>query len=416
MQTLLLYKNKKEVFLFIFILVIIFSSNLLLKYNNFLNFNKNEIFTTEVKIINVYQKEKFDILKLSNNNLVFYTSCTKNNFFQNDFISITILTNQVNFYNYLKGFYTKSFNLFKLKPQNILFLNTKKYINNQHNNKNISEIFNAIFLAIALNKELQSTISSYGIAHLIAISGFHLGVLSFILYYILNIIYKYFHTNYFPYRNKRFDLLILVSIILFFYLSFLSNQASLLRAFVMYIFAIFMLRWNIKLLSFSTLIICILFIIALFPKLLFSLSFWFSICGVFYIFLFLSYFKHINKILLFVFLNVWLYLAINPISHYFFELTSIVQISSPIFTMLFSLFYPIELFLHIFNIGYLFDSYIDILLNYNISIAFVKTNIYFLILYIVFSLLSIKSKKYFIFLNTLIILYNIYLYKSFISV
>jgi len=416
MKSLLLAKNKKEWVFIICCFILLLFINLYSNYKSYKILTSNEIYTTHTKIINIYPKDAYDVLKLSNDNITFFTSTSKNTFIKNDFISITILTKNIDFVSYLKGFYVNSFNLYKINNPNILFSKLSKFIDSQHLNKDITSLFNALFLAIPVDKLLQNQISTYGISHLIAISGFHLGVLSFVIYFILNLFYMNIHKNYLPYRNKKYDLLILTSLFMFIYLSFLSNQAPLLRAFVMYIFAIFALRSNIKLLSFSVLSLCILLIISLFPKLLFSLSFWFSICGVFYIFLFLKYFKTLPKILLFVFLNIWLYLAINPISHLFFPNTSLYQLFSPFLTIFFSLFYPIELFLHLFNYGDLFDKYISIFLNHKIYTKDIFTNLYFLIFYASVSLLSIKNKKAFIILNILIIVFNIYLYSSYLSV
>ncbi len=412
MQSLLLAKNKKEWLYIVSFFVVIFFINISFEYYKYKNLTQEEIYTNTSKIINIYDKPNYKVLKLSNNDFTFFTS-TKNNFNKNNNIFISIITTNIDFISYLKGFYAKSFNIYEnpINNQNSLFDKAKSYIDSEHKNKNISSLFNALFLAIPLDKDLQNIISSYGISHLIAISGFHLSVLSLIVYFIFNILYKPIHQRYLPYRNKQYDLLLVSSIVLFLYLIFLSSQAPLLRAFVMYIFAIFALRSNIKLLSFTTLLLCILIIISLFPKLLFSLSFWFSICGVFYIFLFLQYFKSLNKIVLFIFLNIWLYLAINPISHMFFANTSLYQLFSPFLTMLFSIFYPLELLLHLVNMGNILDKYIEIFLNHTIEVKNSFTNIYFFIFYLIVSFASIKSKKAFILLNILIILFNIYLYN-----
>jgi len=413
MQSLLLAKTKKEWLFIILFFIFIFISNIIFEYYKYKTITKDEIYTTNAKIINIYQKDNYDILKLSNTKFLFFTSTNKNSFIKNQYINITFLSNNISFLSYLKGFYANSFNLSKINHKKTIHNLLESYITNQHNNKSISSLFNALFLAIPLDKYVQNIISAYGISHLIAISGFHLGVLAFLLYFILNLLYKPIHQKYFPYRNKKYDLLILSSILIFSYLCLLSNQAPLLRAFVMYIFAIFALRSNIKLLSFNTLFLCFLFIISLFPNLLFSISFWFSICGVFYIFLFLQYFKSRNKIFTFIFLNIWLYLSINPISHIYFPTTSIYQLFSPFITMAFTLFYPLELFLHIFNIGDIFDNIINIFIQQNIPVSNISTNIYFLILYLITSIFSIKSKKAFILLNLLIIIFNIYLYTSY---
>jgi len=185
---------------------------------------------------------------------------------------------------------------------------------------------------------------------------------------------------------------------------------SLLRAFIMFIFALFLLRNNIKLISFETLFIISIFIIALYPKLLFSLSLWFSISGVFYIFLFIKYFSHLNKLLQFILFNFWLYLSINPITHYFFATTALEQLYSPILTILFTVFYPLTAFLHLLNIGETFDLYLDALINMDIYSIEVYTPSWFFILYILISLFAIIRKESFIILNILMIVYNIWLF------
>lgn len=243
-----------------------------------------------------------------------------------------------------------------------------------------------------------------------AISGFHLGILSFVIYGIFYLFYNPIHQRYFPYRNKKFDLLIFTMIILFIYLIYINIVPSFLRAFVMFLFGVYFLRANIKILSFQTLLIVILSILAIFPKLLFSLSLWFSVAGVFYIYLFIQYFKNLNKYIAFFLFNIWIYLAMNPITHYFFGTTSLVQLFSPIFTIGFSLFYPLELLLHSVRLGGLLDFIIEKWLSSKPPSYEVFTPLWFFFLYIFTSLLAIIYKHAFISLNFLFIIFNIYLY------
>ncbi len=319
------------------------------------------------------------------------------------------MTNNINFYQYLKGFYAKSFNISILKTSTNKIA-TYNFIEKQHPNKSIASFYNALFLATPVDKNIREMCSYFGVSHLVAISGFHLGVMSLVLYFILHLLYNNIHQKYFPYRNKRFDIMLVVTIILFIYLLFVNLVPSLLRAFVMFVFALFLLRNNIKLLSFETLFIIVLFIIALFPKLLFSLSLWFSVAGVFYIFLFLHYFKNSNKYLQFIVFNFWIYLAMNPIVHYFFPTTTIEQLFSPIFTLLFTIFYPLVALLHIFQIGNLLDSAIIYLMNYHITPIETHTPLIFFLLYIITSLLSIFYKYLFFFLNILFLLFNFFIF------
>lgn len=90
--------------------------------------------------------------------------------------------------------------------------------------------------------------------------------------------------------------MIITIITLFCYL-FLTNMVpSLLRAFIMFFLAFIFLRSNVKVLSFQTLLITFLIIVTIYPKYIFSISLWFSVTGVFYIFLYIKYFKNLPKI------------------------------------------------------------------------------------------------------------------------
>jgi competence protein ComEC len=183
-------------------------------------------------------------------------------------------------------------------------------------------------------------------------------------------------------------------------------------AFVMFLFGIFFLRGNIKLISFENLSLVCLFMLAFFPTLFFSLSFWFSIAGVFYIFLFLKYFQNINKILLFFLFNIWIYLSLNPIIHFFFGVTSLVQLYSPLFTIGFIVFYPLELVLHIFGYGDFLDDFIKIWLDFKTIQQDIIISKWLFLSYLLISFLSIFSYKWFIILNISFIFINLWLFLS----
>lgn len=410
-EPLPLLKNKKEWLYLLLFFFCIFLLNIFIKYLHYQNFTNEEIYTTKATIVNIYPKKKYKILKLQSKNFTFFTKDSSTLQLKKlDNIQITIVDKKITFIDFIKGFYAPTFNITILPKQPNFLYNLSKEIEQQHNNKSISELFNALFLAIPTSKDIKQISASYGVSHLFAISGFHLGVLSFISYWIIYIFYIKIKKQYFPYRNTKFDIMILVSLVLFIYLLFLGLVPSLLRSFIMFIFGLFLYRSNIRLVSFQTLSLVVIFIIALFPKLLFSLSLWFSVTGVFYIFLFIKYFKNVNKIVQFFLFNIWIYLAMNPITHYFFSITSLKQLYSPIFTLLFTIFYPLELFLHIINCGDLFDNYIQIWLDSNIDILNLTTPISFMIFYTLASLLSIRYKAWFYILNISFVGFNIWLY------
>lgn len=410
MEHLPLFKNNKErVYLFLFLLLL-FTFNLWLNYMHYEKFKENEIYHTQGQILNIYPKKSYNVTKIITNNFTFFTSINKNITCKRlQKIDIYIVTKNITFYQYLKGFYTHSFNISIIETSNSKAKLTQ-FVTNQHTNSSIASLYNGLFLAIPVDTVIREVCTNFGISHLVAISGFHLGVISVVLYFILHILYKDIHQKYFPYRNKRFDIMIIITILLFSYLLFTGVVPSLLRAFVMFLFGLFLLRNNIQLVSFETLLIVVLFIIALFPKLLFSLSLWFSVAGVFYIFLFLHYFKNLNKSIQFILFNFWIYLAINPIVHYFFTTTTIEQLLSPIFTLLFTIFYPLSVLLHIVQMGGLFDEVLLKIMNYSVSSVAIATPLWFFLLYLAMSLFSIISKKIFIVLNTLLISFSIYLF------
>ena len=396
--------------MFFILLFLLFTVNLYIEFSNYKKFIKNEIYFTEATIINIYHNNNKNF-KAKSEEITFFTSNYKNIELEiGQKIDIYILTKNINFISYLKGFYAQNIDISKYSSSISNKIKLSNYINEQHNNKDIASLYNALFIATPLTSKVREISSKLGISHLIAISGFHLGVISFVLYFILHFVYNKIHQTVFPYRNKKFDLMIVISILLLSYLIFIDLPASLLRAFTMYIFALFLLRSNIKIISFETLLIVVIFIIVLFPKLLFSLSLWFSIAGVFYIFLFIKYLNGLNKLLQLIIFNFWIYLIINPITHYFFATTSLEQLYSPLLTLMFSVFYPISIILHFFNVGGIFDIYLENIFTTNINSLEVLTTHWFFICYLLVSVLSVIKKEVFILLNIIMIIYNIWLF------
>ncbi|MCT7908868.1 ComEC/Rec2 family competence protein [Arcobacter lacus] len=402
-------KSKQIVTIFILFFALLI--NILFEYGKYLEFIDEEVFETKVEVLNIYQKDDFDILKLKTSNFEFFTSIPKNQEIKKfDLLNILIVSRNIDFIDYLKGFYTKTIYFDELQKEQTFKDKIIKNIENNHKDEKIIELFNALFLAVPISKELRDVITAYGIAHVVALSGFHLVVLSFVIYWILYFPYKFFQDRYFPYRNRKLDILLITIAILFYYLILTDIVPSLLRAFVMFCLGIYLLRSNIKILSYMTLFYTFLIVIAFYPKYIFSIGFWFSIFAVFYIYLFIQYFKNYNKWLLYVFFNIWMFLIFNPIVHYYFPQTSYEQFYSIPITIFFNFFYPAEIFAHIFGFSNYFDEYLKIFIEYKIFVYEVFTPLYFYILYLFVSFLSIWSKKAFILLNILMIGFNIYLF------
>ncbi len=413
MNSLQLLSSKKEFFLFFVFLVSIFLFNLGYEYSKYKDLTYEEVFSSNFQIVNIYEKDKVYVLKVKNSDFSFFTSVDKNQSFKKlEQVHLAILTTKIDFISYLKGFYAKTFYYEKLQTQNSFKKHISTLISKQHTNVKVQELFNALFLAIPLSKENREIYTNFGISHLIAISGFHLGIIVAIVYALFYFPYSYFHQRYFPYRNRRFDIFLFTFIILAFYLILTDLVPSLLRAFIMFLLGVFYLRRNIKVLSFQTLLITLLLILALFPKYIFSISLWFSIIGVFYIFLYIQYFKTLPKWFSFLFFNFWIFLVFNPIVHFYFYNSSYEQLLSVFLTLGFTLFYPIELFLHIVGFSNIFDSYILLFLDYKMTIFEIKTPFWFFILYLLTSLMAIFKKAAFIFLNILLVIFNFYLHMA----
>lgn len=402
-------KSKQIVTIFILFFALLI--NIILEYSKYLEFIDEEVFETKVEVLNIYQKDDFDILKLKSSNFEFFTNMPKNEEIKRfDLLNILIVSRNIDFIDYLKGFYTKTIYFDELQKEQTSKDKIIKNIENNHQDEKIIELFNALFLAVPVSKELRDVITAYGIAHVVALSGFHLVVLSFVIYWLLYFPYKFFQDRYFPYRNRKLDILLITTAILFYYLILTDIVPSLLRAFVMFCLGIYLLRSNIKILSYMTLFYTFLIVIAFYPKYIFSIGFWFSIFAVFYIYLFIQYFKNYNKWLLYIFFNIWMFLIFNPIVHYFFPQTSYEQFYSIPITIFFNFFYPAEIFAHIFGFSNYFDEYLKIFIEHKIYVYEVFTPLYFYILYLLVSFLSIWSKKAFILLNLLMIGFNIYLF------
>lgn len=397
--------------LFIGFFLAFFTINISINYANYLDLIYEETYKVDAQVLNIYKKEDYNVLKLKTKNFNFFTSIPKEIIISRlDFISILIITRNISFIDYLKGFYSNNINLeYKEIPTFKSDLSSK--IKTLHNNPNISQIFNALFFAIPINTDIREVFTNYSISHLIALSGFHIALLSFIIYWVFYYPYKYIHQKYFPYRNRKSDLMILTIVVIFGYLVFTDFVASLLRAFIMVLVGFLILRSNLKLISYQTLAITFLIVVALFPSYLFSIGFWFSIIAVFYIFLYLQYFQNINKYIQILVFNFWIFFVFNPIVHFFFSQTSFEQLLSPFITIFFSIFYPFEIFAHLFNFSTLLDKYILDFISHEIFVFEVKTSIWFFVSFILVSLLSMKSKKAFYILNFLTLIFNIYLYN-----
>ena len=404
-------QNYNKKLALIFFLIFIFLINLSIEYNKYLDFIDEEVYEVKAEVLNIYEKPKNNILRLKTQNFDFFANIDKSEEVRkSEMLNIAIISLNISFYDYLKGFYATTIYFDKIEKTPKFIDKIIEKINSNHEDEMIKELFQTLFLGTTISKELRDICTNYGISHVIALSGFHLAVLSFTIYWVLYFPYSFFHQKYFSYRNKKYDLILISLVILFYYLILTDIIPSLLRAFVMLILTIYFLRSNIKIVSYTNLFFTFLIVIALFPKFLFSLGFWFSIIAVFYIFLFIQYFKNLNKYFQIIFFNVWMFLVFNPIVHFYFPQTTYDQFLSIIINILFPIFYVFEIVAHIFGFAIYFDDFIKDFLSYKMNVFSVETPFYFLLIYMICSIASVFNKKIFLILNILIVIFNLYLY------
>jgi len=394
------------------LLSFLFSISLFSEYRQFKKLTEFDDYITTVWVEKQYRKKDYWVLKhQSIEGFSFYTSSKENlKELEGNYLRVRLFTDKIDLFSYLKGFYVPTQMLSHLqgKVQRYVLMNKLKKLHTPLS----APVYNALFFAGSIPSSLRHQLSALGINHLLAISGFHLGVLSFLLFFILRLVYKPLQGRFFPYRNANRDIALFVLTVLFGYLYFLDFVPSLLRAFAMSVFAYFLYDRGMKIVSFSSLFLVVCFLIALWPKLLFALGFWFSVAGVFYIFLFLHHMKGLKAWQSFIFLHFWVYITMLPVVHYFYGSFSFYQLYSPLLSMLFILFYPLTLLLHLFSAGFVLDPILDYILGLSINVVDLFTNFWLLILYLILSLLSIVHRRFFYLLGLFGFLFLAYFFYS----
>ncbi len=390
-----LFNSGKEVFLFMGLFCLLLSISLFSEFRHYQQLTQFNDYTTQALVKRQYKKENRWVLNLqSAEGFTFYTTSRDDlRSLEGYVLDLRLFTQDITFISFLKGFYAPSVLLARSesKEERYKYMSELESIHEEPS----SDVFKALFFAGTINNDLRSKLSALGINHLLAISGFHLGVLSFILFFILNVIYKPIQGRFFPYRHGHRDIAITVLVVLFSYVYFLDFVPSLLRAFAMSFFAYILYDRGIKILSFTSLFLVILLLISLWPRLAFSLGFWFSVAGVFYIFLFLHHMNQLRAWQSFILLHLWVYLCMLPVVHVYFGSFSLYQLFSPILTMLFIVFYPLELFLHVIGEGNQLDFVLDHLLGLEFKSIEILLPLWSLVAYVFISLLAILHKFFF---------------------
>ena len=353
----------------IFFLCVI-AVRLFIEYHSYQSFISKPFYYTHAEVLGAYEKKKgkrrYQVLKLrSDEGLTFYTTHYAKEDFSHKRLRVQVFPDKrIGFRDYLGTFYAKS----RIKDQEPLPQTFKddllKKVISQHKDDSLGSFYNAIFFATPLDKDLREKISMLGVSHLVALSGFHLGILWGLVYGLLLLLYRPLQQHFFPYRHALFDVGLAAMILLGTYVWFVDFPPSLVRSYAMVLVGWMVLLLGMELLSFTFLATIVLMLVALFPFLLVSLSFWLSAAGVFYIFLLLQYTKGVKTwIITLIFIPFGIFVLMLPVVHAVFGVTSLYQLLSPLLSLLFVPFYPLVMVLHLFGIGSVFDMTLSALFH-----------------------------------------------------
>lgn len=371
------------------------------KYANLPFDTPSEIYT---QVLLQYTKTKpekpnkpYTVMKLASQGHTFYTTSRDDlKDLQGRFIRVYgKVDKKCDFLDYFKSCFFIAFSI-SLMPKREFSAPLKDYFASQHESAIQASLFGALFFADSLRKEWRNVANKLGLAHIIAISGYHLGVLSAFLFAIFTPPYRFLQRRFFSYRNEFYDLGALILLCMCGYLVLLDFTPSFLRALVAGAIGFLLIFWGLEILNFKLLGLVGLICIALFPTALFSIGFILSMAGVFYIFLFVRHCPKMPILWYFVAFNVVIFFSITPLVHYFFPYFSPYQLVSIPVSVAFVVFFPLMIILHIFGFGGIFDKWLDMLVNAAIPSIDYYLSLPLTLCYVLLSFSAIISKKCYI--------------------
>jgi competence protein ComEC len=353
-----LFLDRREFVYAIAVLAVIIAVRLGAQYRDYRSFVSLPFFYTHATVVNTYPKERdgrhYTILKLhtQQGKTVFTATYRQDELIHKHLYLQLFPGSQIGFWGYLGGMYCRS----RIKRVQTVEPSVRTVLGEriaaQHSDATMQGFYRAIFLADPVSKTLRTRIASLGVSHLVALSGFHLGIVWGLLYGALLLVYRPLQQRRFPYRLALLDVGAMVLVMLGGYLWLTGFPPSLVRSYAMLLVGWSMMLMGIELVSFTFLATIALGLLALFPSLIASLGFWLSIAGVFYIFLVLQYCQEANKwIVSLACIPLGIFILMQPLVHGIFGLTTPWQLLSPVLSIGFILFYPLAMLLHLLGIG-----------------------------------------------------------------
>ncbi len=391
-------------------LSLLLAINLYLEYLNYQKLDFLKPTSLNAQILLQYPKTKdqktYFVLKLQSKGMIFYTTIKeplKN--LQYRHAQFFGKIKSCSFLESLRSCFFQTYS-FSLTRKHNFKSHLRHFIDSAHSNALVGNLYRALFIGDSLNKDLRDRANELGINHLLAISGFHLGILSVSVYFLFSLFYTPLQKRYFPYRNAFYDIGVLVWVFLLGYLLLLDFLPSFFRAFLMGLLGFLACFFGVRLLSFKLLILACCIAIALLPKLLFSVGFLLSVCGVWYIFLFLKHTQAFFKTSSFLMrsfqvisLSALVFLNMLIIAHAFFPMFSPYQLFSIPLGLIFIVFFPLSLLLHAVGLGSLLDRLLSMPLT--IPAISILSPLWLLGVHLFLTILSARFFKVYLSMNVL---------------
>ncbi|WP_456434131.1 ComEC/Rec2 family competence protein [Nitratifractor sp.] len=315
------------------------------------------------------------------------------------------------FVSWIRGPYIPSRIRRILPPEHGLRRRLLEAISSQHSDPGLATFYRALFLADPPDPGLRKRLSRLGASHLLALSGFHLGILGGLLFALLGLGYRPLQRRFFPWRHARFDLGIVVLALLGGFVAFVGAPPSLLRSYAMALMGWIALIEGVALFSFGFLAFVALGLVALFPDLLLRIGFWLSVAGVFAIDLLLLRFPRFHTPMAgFLLLPPGVFLLMIPIVHSLFGTVSPWQWLSPVLSILFVPFYPLAIVLHLLGQGGILDPWLRTLFELPVQGWSKLLPPWILPLYGISALAAVRTRRAFLPMGVLILGSAIWLY------
>ena len=363
MESRKLFETRKDFLTFCLVVFCIFIINLFFSWQTYSKITAYSYCKTkaEVRSVNIRQKDStlYSAIEfVSIDGYRFYSSKYYNaTNLQGEVVEVVFDSSKIGFIDFLRGFRAKCFDIeiVQNEPKKLQKI-ASEFIASQHEDERLQKIFVSLFFETRLPDNLQKKINEFGLSAVMSLSGLNLTLLVGLIFMVLNRPYRFFQERYFPYRNRNFDILLFSLSIMIFYAYLVDFTKPFVRALIMACVAFVLSLRGIKIVSFSTLFMTMVIIVAFSPSSLFSIGLWLSFAGVYYIFLFLHNMSELNGVKSYLLLGVFVFLTMSVIARILFPLFSLAQLSSPITSILFDFFYPVEVVLHLVSLGWIFDA------------------------------------------------------------